>query len=89
MGQRYVVEERTAPISFGASFLIGLLTAIEVVAFGLLVLNIVNGVGDTALAVNLAVVLGLFVMTLAIYRSSFVPKLASIEPEETGPGAGG
>jgi hypothetical protein len=87
--RRYVVEERTAPASFGAAFLIAALTVVEVVAFVVLLVNIQTNAGETALAVNLAVVLALFAMTLAIYRSTFVPKLASIEPEETGPGAGG
>jgi hypothetical protein len=87
--KRYVVEERTAPSSFGASFLIVLLTTVEVVAAIVMVWNVIDGASETALAVNLAVVLGLFVMTLAIYRSAFVPKLTSIEPEETGPRAGG
>ena len=87
--KRYVVEERTSPMSFGAAFLIALLTIVEVVAATLLVWNIRDGASETALAVNLAVVLGLLVLVLAIYRSAYVPKLASIQPEETGPGAGG
>ncbi len=87
--RRYVVEERTAPSPWGASFLIAVLTIVEVLAFILLVWNIREGAGETALAVNLAVVLGLFVMTLAIYRSNFVAKLTSIEPEGSGPKAGG
>jgi hypothetical protein len=87
--RRYVMEETTSPSSFGASFLIALLTLVEVVAAVLLVWNIREGASETALAVNLAVVLGLFVMILAIYRSAFVPKLTSIEPEEAGPGTRG
>lgn len=87
--RRYVLEERTSPSSFGTSFLIAVLTIVEVVASFLLVWNIRDGASETALAVNLAVVLGLFAMILAIYRSAFVPKLASIEPEEIGPGARG
>ena len=85
---RYVVEERTSPSSFGAMFLIAVLTAVELAAALLLVWNIREGAGETALAVNLAVVLALFVMTLAIYRSAFVPRLVGIEPEETGQGGG-
>jgi hypothetical protein len=87
--KRYVVEERTAPSSFGAAFLIAVLTVVELVAFVLLLVNIRENASETALAINLAVVLALFVMTLAIYRSTFVPKLASIEPEQAGPGPGG
>jgi hypothetical protein len=87
--RRYTVEERTAPSSFGATFLVGALTVVEVGAAVVLVLNIREGASETALAVNLAVVLGLFVMTVAIYRSTFVPKLSRIEPEGKGPGARG
>jgi hypothetical protein len=87
--KRYVVEERTSASSFGASFIIAVLTTVEVVASFLLAWLIMEGASETALSVNLAVVLGLFVMTLAIYRSAFVPKLASIEPEDVRPGAGG
>jgi hypothetical protein len=87
--RRYVVEERTAPSSFGAALLIAALTIVEVIAFVLLLVNIQTNASETAMAVNLAVVLALFAITLAIYRSTFMPKLASIEPEETGPGAGG
>jgi hypothetical protein len=87
--RRYVVEEQTSPSSFGATFLIGALTMVEVAAAVILVLNIREGATETALAVNLAVVLALFVMTVAIYRSTFVPKLARIEPEGKGPGARG
>ena len=87
--KRYVVEERSPPSSFGASFLIGMLTIVQVISATLLVWNIRDGASEMALAVNLAVVLGLLLMIIAIYRSAFVPQLASIEPEETGPGAGG
>jgi len=87
--RRYVVEERTSPSSYGATFIIAVLTIVEVVAGVVLVWSIRDGANETALAVNLAVVLGLFVMTVAIYRSAFVPKLARIEPEETRPGARG
>ncbi len=87
--RRYVVEEQTSPSSFGATFLVGALTVVEVGAAVMLVLNIHEGASETALAVNLAVVLGLFVMTLAIYRSAFMTKLTRIEPEEKGPGARG
>jgi hypothetical protein len=87
--KRYVVEERTAPSSFGTTFLIAALTIVEVVAAVVLVRNMWDGVDEIALSMNLAVVLGLFVMILAIYRSTFVPRLDRIEPEETGPGAGG
>ena len=87
--RRYVVEERSAPSSFGASFIIGMLTIIQVASAVLLVWNIRNGASETVLAVNMAVVLGLLVMIIAIYRSAFMVQLATIEPEETGPGARG
>lgn len=87
--KRYTVEEMAPPSSFGASFLIGLLTVVEVVAFLLLVWSIRENLDEDFLAVNLAIVLGLFVMIIAIYRSTFVPKLTSIEPEDAGPKAGG
>jgi len=87
--KRYVVEEMSPPSSFGASFLIGMLTIVQVVTAVLLVWNIRDGASETALAVNLAVVIGLLVMIIAIYRSAFMTKLTSIEPEETGPGARG
>ncbi|UCC92763.1 MAG: hypothetical protein JSW25_08880 [Thermoplasmata archaeon] len=87
--RRYTVEERTAPSSFGATFVIAVLTIVQLASSMLLVWNIWEGASDTALAVNLAVVLGLFVLIIAVYRSAFVPKLTSIEPDETGPGVGG
>jgi len=87
--RRYTVEERTSPGSFGAAFIIAALTVVEVVAAILLARNIRENAGETALAINLAVVLGLFALTLAAYRSAFVPKLARIEPEGTGPRARG
>lgn len=87
--KRYVVEERSPPSSYGAAFLIALLTVVELASAFLLVEGVVGGRSDIALAVNLAVVLGLFVMIVAIYRSAFIPRLASIEPEEPGPGAEG
>ncbi len=87
--RRYTVEERSSPGSFGAAFIIAALTVVEVVASVLLVRNIIGGAGETALAVNLAVVLGLFALTLAAYRTAFVPRLASIEPEGARPGARG
>jgi hypothetical protein len=87
--ERYVVEEQTPPSSYGAAILVAILTIIELASAFLLVEGIVEGRSDTALAVNLAVVLGLFVMILAIYRSAFIPRLTSIEPEDPGPGTEG
>ena len=87
--KRYVVEERSPPSSYGAAILIAILTIVELASTFLLVEGVIDGRSDTALAVNLAVVLGLFIMILAIYRSAFIPRLASIEPEETGPGTEG
>lgn len=87
--RKYVVEEQTPPSSFGAMVLVAILTVVELASAFLLVQGVVEGWGDTALAINLAVVLGLFVMIVAIYRSAFIPRLARIEPEGSGPKAGG
>ena len=86
--QRYVVEERTAPTSFGAAFIIAVLAIVEVAAAGILFYNLREGGGEVGLAINLGVVLALFLVIIVIYRSSFVPQLVSIEPEETGPRGG-
>jgi hypothetical protein len=86
---RYVVEERSPPATYGAAILVAILTVVELASAFLLVEGVVQGRSDMALAVNLAVVLGLFVVIVAIYRSAFIPRLASIEPEGPGPGAEG
>jgi hypothetical protein len=87
--RRYVVEERSPPSSYGAAMLVAMLTVVELASAFLLVEGVVRGRSDVALAINLAVVLGLFVMIIAIYRSAFIPRLASIEPEDAGPGVEG
>jgi len=86
---RYVVEERTPPSSFGAALIILVLTVTEVVAAIVLVQGILGTTSDLGLAINLGVVLLLFLIITVIYRSAFVPRLTSIEPEGARPGARG
>ena len=86
--RRYVVEERTPPTSFGAAFVLAVLAIVEVAAAAILVYNLREGGGDVGLAINLGVVLALFLVIVAMYRIAFVPLLTSIEPEETRPGRG-
>jgi hypothetical protein len=86
---RYRVEERTPPSSFGAAVVIAALTAVEAVAAGLLTVRLVEGEANEGVAVNLGVVLALFAIVLAVYRSAFVPRLVRIEPEEAARGGGG
>ena len=85
---RYRVEERTPPSSFGAAVVIAVLTCVEAVAAVFLVVSILDGEATEGVAINLAVVLALFAVVLAVYRAAFVPRLERIEPEEA-PGGGG
>ncbi len=87
--RRYRVEERTPPSSFGAAVIIAVLTVVEAIAAGLLVVRLVDGEATEGVAVNLGVVLVLFALVLALYRSAFVPRLVRIEPEEAAKGGGG
>jgi hypothetical protein len=87
--RRYLVEERTPPSSFGSAFILTVLAIVEVGAAVVLFHGLYQGGGEVGLAINLGVVLGLFFVILAIYRSTFVPKLTSIKPESPGPGEGG
>jgi hypothetical protein len=87
--RRYKVEERTPPTSFGAVVIIVVLTIVEVVATVVLVDNLNEGASGVGVAVNLAVVLVLFVFILAVYRSAFIPSLVSIEPEAASKRPGG
>ena len=86
--RRYRVEERTPPTSFGAAVLIAILTVVEAIAAAILVAGIGDGRSGEGLTINLAAVLALFAVILAIYRSAFVPKVVRIDPEETPKGGG-
>jgi len=86
--RRYRVEERTPPTSFGAAVLIAILTVVEAVAAAILVAGIGEGRSGEGLTVNLAAVLVLFAVILALYRSAFVPKVVRIDPEQAPKGGG-
>jgi hypothetical protein len=86
--RRYRVEERTPPTSFGAAVLIAILTVVEAVAAAILAQGIGEGRSGEGLTINLAAVLALFGIILALYRSAFVPKVVRIDPEETPKGGG-
>ena len=58
-------------------------------AAAVLVDNLIEGASGVGVAINLAVVLILFVFILAVYRSAFIPSLVSIEPEEASKRPGG
>jgi hypothetical protein len=79
---RYRVEERTPPTSFGAAVVVAILTVVEAIAAVVLVQNLTSGRGGEGMAIDLAVVLALFAVILAVYRAAFVPKVVRIEPEE-------
>jgi len=87
--RRYRVEERTPPASFGAAVLIATLTVVEAVAAAVLAVGIGEGRSGVGLTINLAAVLALFALILAIYRAAFVAKVVRIDPEETPKGGGG
>jgi heme/copper-type cytochrome/quinol oxidase subunit 4 len=82
--RRYLVEERSPPSSFGAAMVIGVLAVVEVIASALLFQGLSEGAKEEAIAIYLAIILALFLVIIAIYRSTFVPRLTSIEPEDSG-----